>query len=262
MKKYFRFFVLSVFFICFRTIGNAQSFDSADTLSNVDSATIIKNSVFPTINYQWVSYQMKIDMDMQEEKMQFQCFFVNRIDSLIYLNLNKSGIELARLVLTPESVVYVNKMEHKYYTGDYSFFKNMLGFPLDYPMIQSMFNAVDFPNFEDNFKISNDEGKLHFISPLRRHTQNDLTIMQEIQIGNDGIIEENDITEMKTLRDLTLEYQNYILVDNFRFFSKLSIEMESDEVLLNAEIKNIKFNQAGPTNIKIPDTFEPLQFEK
>ena len=68
---------------------------------------------------------MKVSLEKEEEKLAFQGYFVNRIDSIIYLNLNRSGIELARVVLTPDSVIYVNKLEHEYYAGDYTFLRRV-----------------------------------------------------------------------------------------------------------------------------------------
>ena len=137
--KHFRIIALLLLIWCLRQFGNAQSETSSPyPESNRDSVLLIKDSIFPKMDFQWMSYQMKIDMTMEEEKLQFQCFVAIRTDSIIYLNLNKSGIELARVVLTPKEVVFVNKMEHKYYQGDYSFFQNIVGIPLDYLMVQSL----------------------------------------------------------------------------------------------------------------------------
>ena len=58
----------------------------------------ILNIYVKDAGYQWISYQMKVNLKTDDQELAFHCFFVNRIDSLIYLNLHKSGIELARLV--------------------------------------------------------------------------------------------------------------------------------------------------------------------
>lgn len=260
--KHFRIIALLLLIWCLRQFGNAQSTSSPYPQSNRDSVLLIKDSIFPKTDFQWISYQMKIDMTMEEEKLQFQCFVAIRTDSIIYLNLNKSGIELARVVLTPKEVVFVNKMEHKYYQGDYSFFQNIVGIPLDYLMVQSLLLATDFPHFENNFQLTTEDGKLQFISPLRKQNNSDLSIMQSIQIGDKGVIEENDMTELKTMRDINVKYDNYVLSENVRFFSKMLIEMETDETILQAEIKNVKVNRPGPTGIKIPENFEEIIFEK
>ena len=227
-----------------------------------DSDTLpAKDSVFPKITYEWVSYQMKISLEKEEEKLAFQCFFVNRIDSLIYLNLNRSGIELARVVLTPDSVVYVNKLEHEFYAGDYSFLRRAFGFPLDFDMVQSLLNGVDFKDFEGSMHRVEEEGKLHYVAPQRTNRQGTVTLMQSIEIGEGGVILDNDMTDLKTMRDFEIEYQDYGIIDSILFFTKFEVEMETDEVEMEALLKNVRFNVPGPTTIRIPETFKEIEFK-
>ena len=220
-----------------------------------------KDSVFPQITYEWISYQMKISLEKEEEKLAFQCFFVNRIDSLIYLNLNRSGIELARAVLTPDSVIYVNKLEHEFYAGDYSFLRRVFGFPLDFDMVQSLLNGVDFKDFGDSLRRVEEDGKLHYVAPQRTNRQGTVALMQSIEIGEGGVILDNDMTDLKTMRDFDIEYEDYTFIDGVPFFTKFEVEMEADEVEMEAVLKNIRFNIPGPTAIRIPENFKEIEFK-
>lgn len=220
-----------------------------------------KADVFPKITYEWVSYQMKISMEKEEENLAFQCFFVNRIDSIIYLNLNRSGIELARVVLTPDSVIYVNKLEHEYYAGDYAFLRRIFGFPLDFDMVQSLLNGVDFKNFDDSLQRVEEDGKLRYVAPQRTNRKGTVSLMQSIEIGEGGIILDNDMTDLKTMRDVDIEYQEYTSIDTIPFFTKFDVEMEMDEVSIEAVLKNIRFNVPGPTAIRIPESFKEVEFK-
>ena len=218
-----------------------------------------KEEVFPKITYDWVSYQMKISLEKEEEKLSFQCFFVNRIDSIIYLNLNRSGIELARVVLTPDSVIYVNKLEHEYYAGGYVFLRRVFGMPLDFDMVQSLLNGVDFKNFDDSLHRVEEDGKLYYVAPQRANRQGTVAIMQSIEIGEGGIILDNDITDLKSMRDFDIEYEDYTIIDSIPFFTKFEVEMEADEVEMEVSLKNIRFNVAGPTAIRIPENFKEIE---
>lgn len=220
-----------------------------------------KEEVFPKITYDWISYQMKISMEKEDEKLAFQCFFVNRIDSIIYLNLNRSGIELARVVMTPDSVIYVNKLEHEFYAGDYRFLRRLFGFPLDFDMVQSLLNGVDFKYFSDSLHRVEEDGKLYYVAPQRTNLQGTVSLMQSIEIGEGGIILDNDITDLKTMRDFDIEYKEYALIDSIHFYTKMDIEMETDDVEIEAVLKNIRFNTAGPTAIRIPESFKEVEFK-
>lgn len=223
-------------------------------------------------SYDWISYQMKVSMETEDDKLAFQCFFVNRTDSLIYLNLHKSGIELARVVLTPDTVVYVNKLENEYYRGDYAFLGRVFGFPLDFQMMQALLNGRDFPHFESNLQVSEDEGRTILISPSRNSLSGSCTIMQQIDLNVMGMIQTNDITDLKSMRNVEINYDGWALKEleaqaegknqmtpPFAFFDKMKIELESEETELNIEIKNVKINQPGPTTIRIPDSFKEIK---
>lgn len=217
-------------------------------------------------HYDWISYQLKINMKQNGDQLAFQCFFVNRIDSLIYFNLNKSGIELARVVLTPDSVILVNKLEKQYYRGDYSILFKMFGFPLDFQMAQSLLNARDFTDFENNLQKVEDGGKVKLISPQRSNSAGNISIMQEMELGENGVLLSNDITDLKTMRDVVIGYCNYTFTPgnaenqtaDFRFFNKLKININSEDVVIDADINKVKVNVPGPTSIKIPDSFTEM----
>lgn len=204
---------------------------------------------------------MKISLEKEEENLSFQCFFVNRIDSIIYLNLNRSGIELARVVLTPDSVIYVNKLEHEFYAGDYSFLRRLFGFPLDFDMVQSLLNGVDFKYFSDSLQRVEEDAELYYVAPQRTNQQGTVSLMQSIKIGEGGIILDNDMTDLKTMRDFDIEYEDYTLFDSIPFFTKFEVEMELDDVEMEAQLKNIRFNVPGPTTIRIPESFKEVEFK-
>lgn len=236
------------------------------TVGNISLPQVkVKNPLWNN-HYNWISYQLKINMKQNGEQLAFQCFFVNRTDSLLYFNLNKSGIELARVVLTPDSVILVNKLEKQYYRGDYSIMFKLFGFPLDFQMVQSLLTAQDFTDFENNLQQVEDGGTVKLISPQRSNSAGNVSIMQEMTLGENGILLSNDITDLKSMRDVVITYSNYVFTPgdvesgtaDFRFFNQLGININSEDVVIDAVINKVKVNVPGPTSIKIPDSFTEM----
>jgi len=211
-------------------------------------------------NYQWISYRMKLNIEKEGTVSSFQVFFVNRIDSIIYLNFNVSGIEIIRVVMTPEKVTYVNKMENNYFISDYAQFSTVLGLNLDFYMVQSIFNAVDFKFFENNFKVFDNEAERHLVSEKRCNLLNDKCLSQEILLDNSDRIIGNIFSDFNKNTSVRVGYKDYLPVDSSDFFSLLSIEINHLKMKITAEVKNVKFNVPGPTSIRIPDTFEMIKF--
>lgn len=97
--------------------------------------------------YDWVSYQSKINLDFNDNSQTVNAFFVNRKDSIIYININKFGLELVRVVLTPEQVRYANSLKNEFYEGDYHFLSEKLGVPLSFEVAQSVLTGTEYPEF-------------------------------------------------------------------------------------------------------------------
>ena len=91
--------------------------------------------------YNWVSYRGTANINFDGKKYQCSYYMVNRIDSILYLNLSLMGIEIARLVATPQEVTFVNKLSNEYYKGDYTFVEKYLKAKADFYTLQAVFNG-------------------------------------------------------------------------------------------------------------------------
>ncbi len=110
------------------------------------SATLETNSLdtLPPVaqGYQWLTYRGKADVTDPEGTRTCNFYMVNRTDSILYLNLHASGIEFIRVVCTPDSFIYVNKLKYEYYKGSYEPLQRISGLPMDFSMIQSVLNGT------------------------------------------------------------------------------------------------------------------------
>jgi hypothetical protein len=213
------------------------------------------------IPYQWVSYQAKIDLTFEKTTQHCQLFFVNRIDSIIYLNLNFSGIELGRMVLTPDSILFVNKIEGSYYRGDYALLRNLLMLDFDFYMIQSVFNGVDFPHFTGQPTVVIENGLSQFIFSDRIMPMRNTHFQQEIKLNNSNCIAENRFEDLTTRNQAIIHYSDYADIDSVFFFNNLIIKQEEKQFELKAALRKVKFNVIGPTGITISAKFSEIKFD-
>jgi len=75
-------------------------------------------------------------------------------DSIIWMSISKLGIEGARVLITKDSVKFFNRMENKYFRGDFTFISKLLNTQLDFEMVQSLLvgNSVAFYNEDEKIK--------------------------------------------------------------------------------------------------------------
>jgi hypothetical protein len=106
------------------------SFLSAQTTNSIAS--------YHSIHYKGIA---TINIDEQIFSGQFN--YVNVIDSFFYIQLNVAGLEAGRILVTPDSVLFINKFQKNYYQGDYRFFRNYIDVDIDFYTLQAIFNNLD-----------------------------------------------------------------------------------------------------------------------
>ncbi len=250
--------LLLLLLILVRVHGFSQINDTANVV--IDSSNNVTSNQFPKISYQWISYQIKAKIiQADEDPTNLQIFFVNRIDSIIYLNFNKMGIELLRMVLTPDEIIYVNKLDETYYQGPYDRFRLFLiNIPFDFYFIQAILNGVDFPNFEPDLVLMEEDSLLHYSANKRKNSKYELAIMQDVFLNKDSTLYSNEITDLATLNSIEILYSDYNSIDSITFFQKMKFIVEDEDVEFEGVLKNIKINVPGPTSIRIPKKFRSL----
>ncbi|MCQ2284015.1 MAG: DUF4292 domain-containing protein [Bacteroidales bacterium] len=126
-------------------IAFAQAPDSLATLraDSMDMVDSVDTTQLPpmAIDYTWLTYRGKADISDTGGTRTCNFYMVNRKDSILYLNLHAAGIEFVRIVFTPDSITYVNKLTYQYYKGSYAPFRLLTKLPLDFYAIQSAFNG-------------------------------------------------------------------------------------------------------------------------
>jgi hypothetical protein len=93
------------------------------------------------LSYHSIHYRGSAEIEINEQTFTCQYNFVNVIDSFLYIQLNIGPIEAGRALITPNTVLYINKLQKNYYEGDYSFFQHLLDLDIDFYAIQAIFNG-------------------------------------------------------------------------------------------------------------------------
>jgi hypothetical protein len=216
------------------------------------------------IDYNWFSSRISASIfntEKQEQMGELSLFMVIRKDSIIYINASKMAIELGRIVLTPDSVKYINHLNSKYYVGDYSIVERLLGFPADFYMLQSLLMNADFPNFETDFTVTPTETQTVLTDNNRKCKQSSLKLDQRIVLNDNDRIIENDMIENSTHDTINVSYRDfYNLTSVIRIPQTMEIIVKNQKMKITLTMKEPKINVPGPTYFRIPQKYTLLEF--
>ncbi|MCL2435047.1 MAG: DUF4292 domain-containing protein [Lentimicrobiaceae bacterium] len=142
---------------CFFILVFAAHFSMAqttDSISTIDS----------TFSYASIHYKGAATIEIDEQIFSGQFNLVNIIDSFLYMQLNV-GIEAGRILLTPDNILFINKLQKNYYDGDYTFLEQLIDVDIDFYTLQAIFN--NFPiTLPEELLLSYERNELSFFNTL------------------------------------------------------------------------------------------------
>lgn len=143
------FLFLSQFFSC-RTPTTLKE----TRLRDLSAMRLYKNAEENTFDYERFSIKkINIQFNNGEAKSSFRANIQAIKDSLILLSITKMNILLGRVLLSRDSVLYVNYFEKTYYSGGYDPVHEILRFNLDFTTLQAIISANVFYLFKDEKEL-------------------------------------------------------------------------------------------------------------
>jgi len=188
-------------------------------------------------------------------------------DSLIWISISKFSIEGARLLITNDSIWFLNRMEENWMATDFSYINRFANNAVDFDMLQAFIAGNDFSYYEtDKFKASmnGDECKL---STVNRHklkkyirNQNDMLriLVQTLTLDSKTFkIKDVMVKEVKENKKMRAEYLDYQQIGNQLFPGKINVSLHAEkEIKLNLEYNKVTLDEETNFPFKIPSSYQ------
>jgi hypothetical protein len=183
------------------TIATAPVVPSVDpraTVEQVDFAYLTAKSK--------VSFKSK-DQDINNANVNLR---IDK-DSLIWLSVSGVGVEVARALITKDSVVITDRIHREYSVYDYASLSQRFNFNLTFGLIQSLLiGNLPLPQ-EPAQRVKNEKDYLL----LRQHEGK---VMVDNYIGEENRkLKKLLVVEQPTRNSLTLDYEDFTVLNNFLF---------------------------------------------
>jgi len=217
----------------------------------VDSVTVNPDSSLAHIDSSETNTPVKVneiqfDYLVAKSKFSFQSKTQNfdntnvnirmKKDSVIWISVTGVGFEVARGLITPDSIIFMDKFHKDYFVFSYEQLSKKYNFDLNFALLQSVIiGNMPFPQPAD----------AQFVK------QNDFYVLKQIveRLEIDNLIGENNLklsrlkaTEVPTQNTFTLDYEDFREVQGFLFpFTSI----------ININVKSQKDQQVNQTDMRI-----------
>ena len=188
-----------------------------------------------------------------------QSFNVNfRITKNKYIWLSITGplsIEGARILMMPDSVIIIDRLNKKIYSGSFANFQNKYKIPITFDEIQQTI-VGDISNGlnTENCALKED----YQICTLK----NDLTIATFYLNPKNYTLDKMRVKDKYSIRELTINFASYQIINGkqFSLIKNFEISNQQEMVKLQLEFSKAEFDKPLEYNFTIPESYEKIHF--
>jgi hypothetical protein len=153
--------------------SNAKRANRGKPLRNYSANHLVKQNEKEDLTYEWLGMKLSADLSTEGESQSFKANIRIKRDSIIWISISPAlGVEMVRVIITPDSVWYVSKVpnDKHYYLGDFGVIKAIVKIDVDFQMIQNLLigNAILMDKREDNLNVLIDDQQYMLISKFDR----------------------------------------------------------------------------------------------
>ena len=211
--------------------------------------------------FQWMSSRFSGSVNWKSKTHSIAGSFRMKKDSAIYVSIAPLlGIEVARALITTDSVKILNRLDATYYLGDINLLNKMFDTDVDFQMLQSLFLANDFPHFKDQgFVLEQNEKFLKLHNPERKREDNKgKPINQSLLLNPEDMkIKSNIIFVEESNTTLRADYENYENIKGNWLPSQMKIVFASNQQVsdLNMSFSRTTIDEPKRMRFTVPSKY-------
>jgi len=244
-------------------------FKSAKTLSRH-----VKENEF---NFVWVTAKANVETVIDGKEESFDIRVNVRKDSAMLITIQYLlGLQVAKILITKDSVKMVNYIQKNYFRGDFNFINDLLHADLDFNVLQAVLfgNSAEFYEDDDlKLKPVTDRQNCHYLLSterkrrLRKLQQGDNELKKALQIltlnpDNYKIIK-NEFSDPANNRSFIANYKNFAQKDSVYAPYHVDIDIVAEKKA-NVKIEYVRIEKNTPQKVSlhIPPKYDPIQIQK
>jgi len=244
-------FLVIVTLSCKSAKSAISSGEASDKLS---AKQVIKQHQKKDTDFTTLQAKVKIDIT-QNEKEQGSTFNIRiEKDKVIWLS---AKLGLARMMITPTSVRFYNKLDNEYFDGDYKLLSDFVGIDLDFIKVQNILLGQAIYNLkEEPYKVSVNENSY----ALQPKDQNALLELFYLINPSHFKMDSLQLYQQLEKRMLQVDYSSYQEVKKQIFPKNIRIiaTEKADQVAITMVFKSLSLNEEVRFPFRIPSGYKEI----
>jgi len=217
---------------------------------------MIKNFELSNLDFHTFSGKAKAKVEMGKESHSVNLNIRMDRGKTIWISVTALlGIEAARVIITPDSVRIMNKMQGEYIAKPFSYIYKYVNPGISFAMLQDIFMGnitVDLLR-TDQLQVANSVDDIQLIG-----IKDGLTFHYGVKTNNRPF--SFNLMELGKNRKMETYYGDFAESDGYNFPERFTLSIEGDDVKLGADLvyNKIEFNKALELPFNVPSRYKVI----
>jgi len=257
MKQFSK--IVLIFLVIFTSCKSNKSAVDAN-INNISTKKIINNHY--NSNFDQKTINAKINAKFKDDKTSVSFSIKLRLekDKTIWMSATKFGFPVAKVKITPNRVVYYEKMKRTFFDGDFSLLSEWLGTELDYEKVQNILLGQAVLNLKKGKYNSTVTNKLYQLQPKKNVALFDILFF----LNSDNFkINKQEIRNQEKEQLLTVSYPDYTKIKGEQFPKNINIKALDHKKIttIDIEYRTVEFNENLTFPFSIPNGYKEISLK-
>ncbi|MCF8331506.1 MAG: DUF4292 domain-containing protein [Bacteroidales bacterium] len=230
---------------------------------------LVNESLSANFQYKWLSAKMMGEVSINDKKNRFKGNLRMLKDSIVWISLSPGfGFEVARFMVTKDSLKFINRLNQTYYLEEYSALKNLIGMDIPFRSFQNLLTG-NMPPINSFYSWETDTtDKFHVIreKPIESSDQvYEKPVKQEYRIDPENFkLREIIVQQTKPKkRIISFKYSHFQLSSQNMFPEQLSgLIKDETEKKINISYKKVSTGEPQNFPFSINPKYKKLKMER
>ena len=257
MKRVTLLLVLSFLASC----GGSKKITNKATTEDIATTRLIENHYSNTFDFTTLVARTRV---RYQDKKSRQTVTVNiRIekDKKIWMSASILGITGAKALITPEKISFYEKINKRYFEGDFAFLSQYFGVKMDFDQLQRLLIGQTVYNLrEGDYQVDQVEG-LYKITPKKQLDILNLFFFMEPQ---DFVIKKQQVSQPQDNLSLDVNYTTHQQVNGKPFPKEIAIKVleYTDQTNIDIEYRSVDVNVPVRFPFSIPSGYKKITLDE
>jgi len=258
--------VIFVVALVFSTVflGCKPYMNSIDKRTLVEDSLLLSNIENQLLYFKTIELKAKLAADFIDRKTAIKISIRISNDSIIWMSLNlKSGLPIGKASFTQDSIKIIDRVNNKFYRGNYKQMKSFFGAKLNYDLLQSVITNQIFRISNNKDCILDKRIKMSdlYNSIFISDQQNDSSLLNITYKINKESSKIEKVNILNNTEIIDIDYSEFKMINGKLFPYKILIGILKDgkQQNLNIDISKVNLNKRQRYPFKIIKRFEEVK---